>query len=67
MFSNDSRESLENLKNLVSIWKEFYNYRPKDSSSLQHSTGISFNLWQIVTSILIDNDINNIESLYYKY
>ena len=31
------------------MWTEFYNYRGKDSASLQHSTKISFNFFAEIT------------------
>jgi hypothetical protein len=64
---DDSNQSLDNFRQLILIWKDFYNYRPKDSSSLQHSTMIGFNTWQKVTSVLIKEDIRDPCSLFYKY
>ena len=58
--------AFDNFKNLLKMWKDFYNYRPKDSASLQNSTTIPFNIWQKVTDLLLKNDENDVCSLYYK-
>ncbi len=44
----------ENLKKLLKMWKDFYNFRLKDSTSLQNSTTIPFNLWQECTDLLLN-------------
>ena len=58
--------AFDNFKNLLKMWKDFYNYRPKDSASLQNSTTIPFNIWQKVTDLLLKNDENEVCSLFYK-
>ena len=58
--------AFENFKKLLKMWKDFYNYRPKDSASLQNSTTIPFNIWQQVTDLLLKNDEHEICSLFYK-
>ena len=58
--------AFENFKKLLKMWKDFYNYRPKDSASLQNSTTIPFNILQIVTDLLLKNDENKICFLFYK-
>ena len=57
---------IDNFKSLLKMWKNFYNYRPKDSTSLFYSSTIGFNVWQQVTSLLLKEDINEPCSLYYK-
>ena len=57
-------EGIENFKNLLIMWQKFYNFRPKDAASLQHSTTISFNILQQVAMNLLSKDPNNIMSLY---
>ena len=64
---SDSMKVLENYKNLLIIWKQFYNYRPKDCSSLEHSTTIKFKKWYEVTDILLDENKDKQSSLYYLY
>ena len=49
------------------MWKDFYNFKPKYSASLQKSTTIPFNLWQQVTDLLLNNDESDICSLFYQY
>ena len=56
---------LINYKKLLLIWKQFYNFRPKDCSSLEHSTTIGFKKWYQVTDVLLDNSGNESSSLYY--
>ena len=58
--------AFDNFKKLLKMWKDFYNYRPKDSASLQNSTTIPFNIWQKVTDLLLKNDENDVCSLFYK-
>ena len=58
-------EGLENYKSLLKMWQKFYNYRPKDSSSLYYSSNIDFNVWQKVTDLLIKEDANEPCSLFY--
>ena len=58
--------AFENFKKLLKMWKDFYNYRPKDSASLQNSTTIPFNIWQRVTDLLLKNDEKEVCSLFYK-
>ena len=58
-------EGLENYKLLLKMWQKFYNYRPKDSSSLYYSSNIDFNTWQKVTVLLIKEDANEPCSLFY--
>ena len=64
--NKDYKQSFANFQELLIMWTEFYNYRSKDSVSLQHSTKISFNLWKKVTTILLDKDPKNKMSLYYN-
>ena len=45
------------------MWKDFYNFSSKDSTSLKNSTTIPFNLWQQVTDLLLNNDESDICSL----
>ena len=61
----DATNGLNNFKLLLKKWKKFYNYRPKDSTSLFYSSTINFNIWQEVTSLLLKEDINEPCSLYY--
>ena len=61
----DAINGLNNFKLLLKKWKKFYNYRPKDSTSLFYSSTINFNIWQEVTSLLLKEDINEPCSLYY--
>ena len=58
-------DGLNNFKLLLKKWKKFYNYRPKDSTSLFYSSTINFNIWQQVTSLLLKEDINEPCSLYF--
>jgi hypothetical protein len=58
-------EGLDNYKLLLKMWKKFYNYRSKDSTSLLYSSTIDFNIWQKVTNILLNEDINDPCSLYF--
>ena len=44
----------------------FYNYKPKDSTSLFYSSNIDFNIWHQVSSLLLEEDINEPCSLYYQ-
>ena len=59
-------EGLENYKFLLKMWKQFYNYRPKDSNSLFYSSTIDFNIWQKVANILLKEDPNEPCSLFYN-
>ena len=59
------QEGLDNYKMLLKMWKKFYNYRSKDSTSLLYSSTIDFNVWQNVTNILLNEDISDPCSLYY--
>ena len=59
------KEGLDNYKLLLKMWKKFYNYRSKDSTSLLYSSTIDFNIWQKVTNILLNEDINDPCSLYF--
>ena len=61
----DATEGLNNFKMLLKMWKKFYNYRPKDSTSLFYSSTINYNIWQQVTSLLLKDDPNEPCSLYY--
>ena len=65
-YKDEVTPAFENFKKLLKMWKDFYNYRPKDSASLQNSTTIPFNIWQQVTDLLLKNDENEICSLFYK-
>ncbi len=58
-------EGLDNYKMLLKMWKKFYNYRSKDSTSLLYSSTIDFNVWQNVTNILLNEDKSDPCSLYY--
>ena len=58
-------EGIENYKLLLKMWQKFYNYRPKDSTSLLYSSTIDFNIWQKVTDLLLKEDINEPCSLFY--
>ena len=55
---------IKNLKlkkvKLLKMWIDFYNYRPRDSTSLQYSTTISFNTWEKVTTKLLENELSNL-------
>lgn len=62
---NDAIDGLNNFKLLLKMWKKFYNYRPKDSTSLFYSSTINFNVWQQVTNLLLKEDPNDPCSLYY--
>ena len=57
---------LDNFKSLLKMWKMFYNYKPKDSTSLFYSSNIDFNIWHQVSSLLLKEDINEPCSLYYQ-
>ena len=46
------------------MWKDFYNFSSKDSTSLKNSTTIPFNLWQQVTDLLLNNDAQIIPQIY---
>ena len=59
------QEGLDNYKMLLKMWKKFYNYRSKDSTSLLYSSTIDFNVWQNVTNILLNEDKSDPCSLYY--
>ena len=61
----DALIGLDNFKLLLKMWKKFYNYRPKDSTSLFYSSNINFNIFQTVTSLLLKEDSNDPCSLYY--
>jgi hypothetical protein len=61
----EATDGLNNFKMLLKMWKKFYNYRPKDSTSLFYSSTINFNIWQQVTSLLLKEDPNDPCSLYY--
>ena len=62
---NDGLDGINNFKLLLKMWKKFYNYRPKDSTSLFYSSTINYNIWQQVTSLLLKEDPNEPCSLYY--
>jgi hypothetical protein len=62
---NDAIDGLNNFKLLLKMWKKFYNYRPKDSTSLFYSSTINFNVWQQVTNLLLKEDPNDPCSLYF--
>ena len=62
----EAKDGLNNFKLLLKMWKKFYNYRPKDSTSLYYSSTISFNVWQQVTSLLLKEDPKESCSLYYE-
>ena len=49
------------------MWKDFYNFRSKDYTSLKNSIIIPFNLWQQVTDLSLNNDESDICSLFYQY
>ena len=61
----DALNGLNNFKLLLKMWKKFYCYRPKDSTSLFYSSTINFNIWQQVTTLLLKEDPNEPCSLYY--
>ena len=56
----------KNFIQILQIWKDYYNYRTKDSSLLQNTSNIPFNVFLRVTNILINENKNDICSLYYK-
>ena len=58
-------DGLNNFKLLLKMWKKFYNFRPKDSTSLFYSSTINYNIWQQVTNLLLKEDIKEPCSLYY--
>lgn len=66
-YKDDAIEGFENFKILLSMWKEYYNYRPKDSSSLEHSSTIPFSTWFKVANIVLSNDTNDKKSLNYSF
>ena len=59
-------EGLENYKLLLKMWQKFYNFRPKDSTSLLYSSSIDFNTWQKVTNLLLKEDNHEPCSLFYE-
>ena len=59
-------EGLENYKLLLKMWQKFYNYRPKDSTSLLYSSTIDYNTWQKVTNLLLKEDNQEPCSLFYE-
>ena len=48
------------------MWQKFYNFRPKDSTSLLYSSSIDFNTWQKVTNLLLKEDNQEPYSLFYE-
>ena len=58
--------AFKNFIQILQIWKDYYNFRTKDSSFLQNITNIPFNTFLRVTDILINENKNDICSLYYK-
>ena len=58
-------DGLNNFKMLLKMWKKFYNYRPKDSTSLFYSSTINYNIWLQVANLLLKEDPNEPCSLYY--
>ena len=58
--------AFKNFIQILKIWKDYYNFRTKDSSFLQNITNIPFNTFLRVTDILINENKNDICSLYYK-
>ena len=64
--SKEITDGIENFKVLIVLWKKFYNFRPKDATSLYHSTTIPFNIMQEVATLLLAKDSNSKMSLYYE-
>ena len=64
--SKEITDGIENFKVLIVLWKKFYNFRPKDATSLYHSTTIPFNILQEVATLLLMKDPNSKMSLYYE-
>ena len=64
--TNLDTSGIENFKVLIVLWKKFYNFRPKDATSLYHSTTIPFNILQEVATLLLMKDPNSKMSLYYE-
>ena len=58
--------AFKNFIQILKIWKDYYNFRTKDSSLLQNTTNIPFNVFLRVTDILLNDNKNDICSLYYK-
>ena len=60
IFKEEAINGLKNFKGLLKMWINFYHYRPKDSASLQYSTTISFNNWEKVTRILLEEELKDL-------
>ena len=59
-FKEEAIFGLKNFKKLLKMWINFYHYRPKDSASLQYSTTISFNIWEKVTTKLLEQELKDL-------